>query len=376
MSFAAQAHRRLHSLVVALPTADAKASPALDQPAERWPEQLGLRHEAHEPAWEQRDSERPRVEVRPVVGGDDAPTLARDVLDPGRALAEHEAKQGPTEAADDEVDDARARWLGHDEQDTSRSPNATAVGLEVPAPLTTPLPCRPANGHPSRHRGVAGKGENDRRLPRRRLRRGVEHRPYPRPSEPRLRDSEGGPPSLRDPRRRGRRRLRAVLHRRRRQEARRGGSAQEARERRRAPARNRRRPRGRSDRLASPTGAQAEEGRSRQANGLPRDHEGCDPARADRDPRDRHPARRCAGDPPDPRPALRLRGLPGPVEEGHARPLGGPGAVGGNPARGRARARANGLCRRVVLGHRRELRPRCLPGPPRRGRRNAGRAGP
>ena len=54
------------------------------------------------------------------------------------------------------------------------------------------------------------------------------------------------------------------------------------------------------------------------------------------------PGRR-AGDPPHPRPALRLRGLPGAVEEGHAEAVGGPGAVGRHPDRRRARARADGV---------------------------------
>ena len=42
------------------------------------------------------------------------------------------------------------------------------------------------------------------------------------------------------------------------------------------------------------------------------------PARAE------HQARRRAGDPPHPRPPLRLRGQPGAVEEGHAEAVGGP----------------------------------------------------
>ena len=107
--------------VVPLPSPDTKVAAALDQPAKRGPEQLGLRHEAHEPPREQRNSKRPRVEVRPVVGGDDAAPLTGDVLDPRRALAKHEAEQGPTEAADDQVDEARAWGEGHEEQDTSRS---------------------------------------------------------------------------------------------------------------------------------------------------------------------------------------------------------------------------------------------------------------
>ena len=56
----------------------------------------------------------------------------------------------------------------------------------------------------------------------------------------------------------------------------------------------------------------------------------------------RRPGRR-AGDPTDPGPAVRLRGLPGAVEEGHAAAVGRPRAVGRHPAGGRPRAGADGL---------------------------------
>ena len=62
------------------------------------------------------------------------------------------------------------------------------------------------------------------------------------------------------------------------------------------------------------------------------------------------------GDPADPGPALRLRGLPGAVEEGAAEAVGRPGAVGGDPDRGRAGAAADGLPHRQLLGHRGHLR--------------------
>ena len=97
---------------------------------------------------------------------------------------------------------------------------------------------------------------------------------------------------------------------------------------------------------------------SRQADGLPRDHEGRDPARARRDPRDRRRPRRRAGDAADPRPALRLRGVAGALEEGRTAPLGRSRAVGRDAARRRARARADEVRRRVVLGHRRHVRSR------------------
>ena len=51
-------------------------------------------------------------------------------------------------------------------------------------------------------------------------------------------------------------------------------------------------------------------------------HEGRHRARARGDPRDRRTARERPGDPADPRPALRLRGLAGPLEEDHPRPVG------------------------------------------------------
>ena len=75
------------------------------------------------------------------------------------------------------------------------------------------------------------------------------------------------------------------------------------------------------------------------------------------------PARRRPGDPPHPRPALRLRGLAGPVEEGHAAAVGRARPVRRDPSRGRPRARAHGVPRRRVLGPRRDLRHRPRRGP-------------
>ena len=68
-----------------------------------------------------------------------------------------------------------------------------------------------------------------------------------------------------------------------------------------------------------------------------------DRARARGDARHRPRPRRRAGDPAHPRPALRLRGLAGALEEDHAGPFRGPCAVGRDPARGRARTRAHGF---------------------------------
>ena len=142
----------------------------------------------------------------------------------------------------------------------------------------------------------------------------------------------------------------------------------------RALARNRRRPRGRGDRLAPARSAEADG--ARPSHGLPRDHEGRDQPRARRDARDRRAPGRRAGDPPHPRPALRLRGLARPVEEDHPRALGRTRAVGGDAARRRARARADGVPRGELVGHRGGLRPGVVPGASRLRRRQAPRARP
>ncbi len=97
--------------------------------------------------------------------------------------------------------------------------------------------------------------------------------------------------------------------------------------------------------------------------------------------RHRHGPRRGPGGAADPRPALRLRGLPGAVEEGHVRPVRRPGAVGGDPAGGRPGARADGVPHRVVLGPRGHLRRRRqarradVPGQAALGRRRPGGPG-
>ncbi len=83
--------------------------------------------------------------------------------------------------------------------------------------------------------------------------------------------------------------------------------------------------------------------------------------------------RRRPGDPPHPGPPLRLRGLPGAVEEGHAEAVGGPGAVGGHADHRAARARADGVRRRRLLGHRRDARRRVREATPRTFPARAGR---
>ena len=174
------------------------------------------------------------------------------------------------------------------------------------------------------------------------------------------------------PRRRRCRRVPSALHRRPGQEETRRRAEEALEERGRALARDRRRPRRRSDRLASARGAEAD--RSRAAHGLPRDHEGRDQPRARRDARDRRASCRRAGDAPHPRPPLRLRGLARSLEEDHPRALGGTRAVGRDAARRRARARADGVQRRKLVGHRCHLRSGVVPRAPRLTRRQAPRA--
>ena len=141
----------------------------------------------------------------------------------------------------------------------------------------------------------------------------------------------------------------------------------------RAPARDGRRPRGRGDRLAPAAGAEAEG--AGPPDGLPRDHEGRDPARARRDARRRPAPGRRPGDAPHPRSPLRLRSLARALEEGHAGPLGRPRAVGRGAARRRARARAARLRLGRLLGHPGRLRPGEVRRPPRSRRRQARGAG-
>ena len=62
------------------------------------------------------------------------------------------------------------------------------------------------------------------------------------------------------------------------------------------------------------------------------------------------------GDPPHPRPAVRLRGLAGAVEEGHAAAVGRPRPVGRDPGDRRARAGPDAVRQRRLLGHRRHVR--------------------
>ena len=101
-----------------------------------------------------------------------------------------------------------------------------------------------------------------------------------------------------------------------------------------------------------------------------------DRARARRDPRHRRPARRRAGDAAHPRPALRVRGLARPLAEDHAGPFCRTRAVRRDASRRGARARADEVRRRRLLGRRRRLRSRLVRRAPHGGRRQARRTGP
>ncbi len=179
--------------------------------------------------------------------------------------------------------------------------------------------------------------------------------------------------AVRRARRRDRRRVRALLRRRPGQEARGRRPEAQAEGRRRAAARDGRGPRGRGDRLASPPGAQAEGADA--PDGLPRDHQGRDRGGARQPALRGRGAGRLAGDTAYPRPALRLRGLARALEEGDAAAVGRSRPVRRDPARRRARARADGLRLRRLLGHRGHVRPGPLHGQARVARRHAGRPG-
>ena len=72
----------LDRLDVALTPPDRKAAAGADDPAQGPPVELRLRHEPEEVARPERHAERPWVEAREVVTGEDEPALRRDVLDP------------------------------------------------------------------------------------------------------------------------------------------------------------------------------------------------------------------------------------------------------------------------------------------------------
>ena len=151
------------------------APPARDDPAEREPEELRLGHEAQEPAREERQPERPRD--RSSTSGSRRGrsrrrgTCSRPVARRRKRTLEH----GPAE---------RRRRGGRASWASAGAPSARRIrrSRREAAPRQRSLPCPADMATPPRHRRVARQGEDDRRLPRRRLRRRVEHRPHPRPA--------------------------------------------------------------------------------------------------------------------------------------------------------------------------------------------------
>ena len=140
-------------LLVAHPAVDREPTACADDPAERQPEELLLRHEAEEAAREQRDPERPRVEVRPVVRGEHAAAV-RDVLATRPAQPVDGAQNGPAE---------RLRRAEYSQLGLRRTCHGRA-GYVSPATNRRRYPVTPHD--PPRHRRVPRQGADHRRLPR------------------------------------------------------------------------------------------------------------------------------------------------------------------------------------------------------------------
>ena len=113
MAVASELERRVHGLLVPLAAAYLEAASGRDHRAERKPEELSLCHEAKEAARKEREGERPRVEVRPVIRGDDVAAVPRDVSDSGRAMAKHRLQHWPAERSNNVVEPARTMRSGH-----------------------------------------------------------------------------------------------------------------------------------------------------------------------------------------------------------------------------------------------------------------------
>ncbi len=107
--------------------------------------------------------------------------------------------------------------------------------------------------------------------------------------------------------------------------------------------------------MAPPAGAPAQG--AGQAHGVPRDHEGCDPPGGRQHPRPRHRPRRRPGNPPYPRPPLRLRDFSRALAQGGPRALRRTRAVRRDPTRRRARTRTPGVRVSQLLGPDRPARP-------------------
>ena len=175
------------------PRRTGNAPPARIERAEREPEELGLRHEAEEPPREEVDAERPGVEVRPVVRREHESARLRDVLD-RRASGAGRASSAPacSAPATSVVEPARPGRRRH-----ARQYRGIALCRRRRYPVAPMAKSLVIVESPR-------EGADDRRLPRRRLRRGVEHRPRPRPPEPRVGRPDRGAQALRRARRRRR----------------------------------------------------------------------------------------------------------------------------------------------------------------------------
>ena len=207
------------------------------------------------------------------------------------------------------------------------------------------------HGQASRDRRIAHQGPDPRAVPGCGVPRRIQRRTRSRPPGERLRGAREVQGRAMGPAGREReRRLQAALHHPRRQEEDDRVPQEEAPGRGRTLSRDRRGPRGRGDQLAPGRGPAAEG--PREADGLPRDHEAGHRELPGTYPRHRRGAGRRAGIPAHHRPALRLRGLPGPLEEGRPAPLRRPGPERGDPHAGRPRAGADALRPVRVLGPR------------------------
>ena len=193
------------------------------------------------------------------------------------------------------------------------------------------------NGETPGRRGVPREGQDDLEVPRQRVRRA-------RLGGPRGRPAEQGPEHRR------RQRLQADLRAHRARQAGREGPQGRAEGRLRAVPRDRRGPRGRGD-LVAPARVPQAQG-AREADGVPRDHPGRDRPRRQQPTLDRLRPGRRRRDAPHPRPAVRLRGVAGAVAARQPRPVRRARAEPGGPPDRRARARADRVRRRRLLGHR------------------------
>ena len=224
--------------------------------------------------------------------------------------------------------------------------------------LTTPSRCRSdtRNGQAPRHRRIACEGEDDLQVPGQRVRRARLGRPRRRPAEQGSVD-------------RRRQRLQADVRADRARQAGGQGPARADEGRQRAVPRDGRGPRGRGHQLAPARVPEAED--PGEADGVPRDHQGGDRPRRHQPARHRLRPRRRRRDPPPARPPVRLRGLAGAVAPGQPRPVRRSRAEPVGPPDRRARARADRLRHRRLLGHRAAHRARRRRSPPRSSRSTA-----